>query len=394
MNILLINDYWEHGGAEAVFREQFDMLQKDFRVEVFYAFNNVAEKKISPVSYIYSFRFRKKLAAILNGRAFDMIIVHNYSSALSPAVLDTLLQYGKSRECKIIYYAHDFHLVCPNRGYNYFIKNKPVNFETPPSLKDIIFKRLDAKSISFSILKKLQWILAYPLGKKQKTFDLILSPSDFLAAQIKLLYPEAEIRQLYNVCNALHATLYPSPFTPHPSPPTLRLVYFGRLDPVKGLSGFIEAIKDSAVNYTFTVIGEGEERETLQNAVKKFRLEDKIIFKPKMNPAGLFAELQNYDVFVLPSLWYENAPLSVVEAASLGLGLFLSRHGGVLETGKICNAGHFFNPFDRQDIVSQMEVLYGDFIAGVLPKADREKLNALFSREAYTENLKKYLCRT
>ena len=116
MNILLINDYWEHGGAEAVFREQFDMLRKDFRVEIFYAFKNVAEKKISPVSYIYSFRFRKKLAAILNGRAFDMIIVHNYSSALSPAVLDTLLQYRKSRKCKIIYYAHDFHMVCPNRA--------------------------------------------------------------------------------------------------------------------------------------------------------------------------------------------------------------------------------------------------------------------------------------
>ena len=176
MNILLINDYWEHGGAEAVFREQFDILRKDFRVEIFYAFKNVAEKKISPVSYIYSFRFGKKLATLLNSRAFDLIIVHNYSSALSPSILDALLQYKKSRKCKIIYYAHDFHMVCPNRGYNYFIKNKPVNFEMPPSLKDIIFKRLDAKSISFSILKKLQWMLAYPLGKKQKTFDLILSP--------------------------------------------------------------------------------------------------------------------------------------------------------------------------------------------------------------------------
>jgi hypothetical protein len=45
MNILLINDYLEHGGAEAVFREQFDILQKDFNVEMFYAFENVTEKK-------------------------------------------------------------------------------------------------------------------------------------------------------------------------------------------------------------------------------------------------------------------------------------------------------------------------------------------------------------
>jgi glycosyltransferase involved in cell wall biosynthesis len=390
MNILLVNDYWEHGGAEAVFREQVDVLQKYFHVEIFYAFKNITEKKISPASYIYSFHFRKKLTVFLDGRVYDFIILHNYSSALSPAVLDVLLQYKKSRKCRIIYYAHDFHLVCPNRGYNYFGKNKPVNFETPPSLRDIIFKRLDSKSISFSILKKLQWILAYPLGKKQKTFDLILSPSDFLADQIKMRYQEPETQRLYNLCNFLYVNRQ-GKNREKTSTLQLKLVYFGRLDPVKGLAGFIEAIKDSAVNYTFTVIGEGEEQGTLQNSVKKFQLQNKIVFKPKMNSTDLFVELQNYDVFVLPSLWYENAPLSIVEAASLGLGLFLSHHGGVLEMGKICNANHFFNPFDRQDIASQLEVLYKDFIAGVLPKADKEKLNTLFSRETYIKNLKKYL---
>jgi glycosyltransferase involved in cell wall biosynthesis len=386
MNILLINDYLEHGGAEAVFREQYDILQKDFHVEMFYAFENVSEKKISPASYIYSFHFRKKLATFLQNRLFDVVIIHNYNSALSPAALDALSHYKKRTKCRIIYYAHDYHLICPNRGYNYVKKNKLINFNSPPSFWDIISKRMDSKGAIFSVLKKLQWILAYPLGKKQKVFDLILSPSDFLAHRIQLTYPDRVVERMYNPCYALE-------FTPKEklktSDGTLRMVYFGRLDPVKGLSGFIEALKNSSVDYRFTIIGEGEEEYVIKEMITRLQLQDKILLKSKLKREDLFAELQNYDVFVLPSLWYENAPLSIVEAASIGLGLFLSNHGGVLEIGKICNAVHFFNPFDRQDIVSQLGVLYKDFIAGALPEVDRKKLDVLFSKKTYIENLKK-----
>jgi len=237
-------------------------------------------------------------------------------------------------------------------------------------------------------MKKLQWILAYTIGNKQKVFDLILSPSDFLARQIKSKYPEMNVQRMYNVCNSLDIE---KPKTITEKHATLRMVYFGRLDPVKGLVNFIEAIRHSAVDYSFTVIGEGEESMIIQNLITGYGLQDRIALKPKQNQADLFAGLLHYDVFVLPSLWYENAPLSIVEAASLGLGLFLSNHGGVLEIGKICNAIHFFNPFDPKDISSKLEILYKDFLDNALPKANRERLCALFSRESYIENLKKYL---
>jgi len=389
MNILLINDYLEHGGAEAVFREQYDILQKDFHVEMFYAFENISGRKLSPLSYIYSFHFRNKLAAFLRNRSFDVVIIHNYNSALSPAILEALSQYKKSRKCRVIYYAHDYHLICPNRGYNYFKNNQLYNFKSPPSFGDITSKRMDSKSIIHSVLKKLQWILAYPLGKKQNVFDLILSPSDFLAHQIKMLYPYLTVERMYNPCYALE---FASKNKPETTPAgILQMVYFGRLDPVKGLPGFIEALKNFSADYRFTIIGDGEEEEVIKETIVHLRLQDKVFLKSKLKKEDLFAELQNYDVFVLPSLWYENAPLSIVEAASLGLGLFLSNHGGVLEIGKLCNATHFFNPFDRQDIASQLETLYKDFITGALQKADKKRLVALFSKEVYIENFKKHL---
>jgi glycosyltransferase involved in cell wall biosynthesis len=388
MNILLINDYLEGGGAEAVFRQQAEILKKDYAVEMFYAFQRFSDVKFSPCGYVYSVRFKKKLADVLSGSSFDFIIVHNFSGALSPSILDALREYKKKQGCKIIYYAHDFHLICPNRGYSYFVNHRTLNFQKPPGFWSFIFKRLDYRGAAYSVLKKAQWIGAYTIGKKQKVFDLILTPSDFMAHQIGLLYPYMETKRLYNPCIALKI---PMEKKAKEKGRRLKLVYFGRLVQEKGLIDFIEAIRNVRMDFSFTLIGEGAERDTIQQLVTQYGLQEKICIKPAKSQADLFAELPDYDVYVLPSIWYENAPLSVVEAASVGLGLLLSNHGGVLEMGEICNAVHFFNPFDPVDIVEKLESLYKDFLENALPEPDKKQLQTLFSEETYLKNLKDIL---
>jgi glycosyltransferase involved in cell wall biosynthesis len=385
----LINDFLEGGGAEAVLRDQIEILKKDFTIEVFYAYKYISDRKYSPLSYIYSSHYKQKLTAFLQNRRFDHIIIHNYSSALSPSVLTVLQEYKKKNDCKIIYYAHDFHLVCPDRGYNYFQKGKTYNFQETPNLRTIIFKRLDRRGLIYSILKKTQWFLAYPIGKKQRVFDLILAPSDFLASRIKQSYPTIEVKRLYNACNALNFSVKEKFKN---AGKTLRLVYFGRLVTEKGLTEFIDGLALSKADYSFVMIGEGEEESIIRNKIKQLRLEDKIFLKSKLKQNELFAELQNYDAFVLPSLCYENAPLTVIEAASVGLGLFLAGHGGIREMGKICNASHFFDPNNPNDIALKLNILYKDFTTDSLDYADKEHLQLLFSTETYAENLTKVLC--
>ena len=390
MNILLINDYLEGGGAEAVFREQYDILRPDFHVELFTAFDKFIDRKKTPFSYIYSIRFKQQLSRLLKKKSFDFVIVHNYSSALSPSILDVLAGYKKMNKCKIIHYAHDFHLLSPNRGYCYYQKGKIVNFTTPPSIRKILFKRIDARGIIYSLLKKIQWICAYTIGKKHKVFDLVLAPSDFLVQQIQIRYPDMNVKRLYNVCNSL-TSIHPEKQRSKDKSGQLKLVYFGRLDPIKGLPNFLNALKNFPMDYSFTMIGEGEELPIIQACIEQYQIGDKIILLPKLNQAELFAKLQQYDVFVLPSFIYENAPLSIIEAASLGLSVFVSRHGGIFEMGKLCNASHFLNPFDLEDVARNLHILYEDFLADRLPKADFALLQTLFSRETYINNLKSYL---
>ena len=389
-NILLINDFLEGGGAEAVFRDQIEILSKDenFKVDSFYAFEKISDNKLAPFSYIYSRSFKKKLAAFLENKLFDFIIIHNFSGALSPSILDALSRYKQTNPCKIIYYAHDYHLVCANRGFQYYPKKgKLINFKEPPSLWNTVFKRLDHRGRLYSALKKVQWINAYTIGKKQNVFDLMLAPSDFLTGHLKKRYPDKDVNLMYNSCNAL-CTHKKSLHLPGK---TLKLVYFGRLGPEKGLKEFIKALAIVKMDFSFAIIGEGEDKPNIQKTIKQYHLEEKICIKPKMNHRDLFIELQNYDVFVLPSVWYENAPLSIVEAASLGLGLFLAGHGGILEIGKICNATHFFNPENIQETALRLDEFYIDFQSGAWKKADNNLLQDLFSKEIYMQNLRNYL---
>ena len=388
MNILLINDFLEGGGAESVFRDQFDILKSDYDVERFYAYTSFSDRKFRPFAYIYSFSWKRKLTAFLKNKPFDRIILHNFSGVLSSSVLDVLAQYKKETACKIIHYAHDYHLVCPNRGYFYLKKGKTIGFPQPPAIAEFLWKRLDYKGIIYSLLKKIQWLWAYPVRQKQTVFDLVLAPSDFLTGQIRQAYPSMKVQRMYNFCNALAVTTEKRNTR---ESDTLRLVYFGRIAKEKGLAEFITALQSSSVNFTFTLIGEGEEEAHIQSLVSVYNIQDKVFIRKKMDAACLFEELEHYDVGVLSSLLYENAPLLVIEAASLGLGLFLARHGGILEMGRICRAAHFFDPANPADIVANLENLYGDFLNDTLPKADKQQLQALFSRETYIQNLKKYL---
>jgi len=171
----------------------------------------------------------------------------------------------------------------------------------------------------------------------------------------------------------------------------MKLVYFGRLSQEKGLVNFIEALTDNEIDFTFTIIGEGSDKNRIERAIEDNNLSQKVFVKPKIDQRELYKLLSEYDIFVLPSLWYENAPLSIVEAAGMGLGLFLSGHGGILEIGRICNCNHFFNPFDKTDIALKLKQLYNDFSSNNMPKADNEVLSKLFGEAEYNKNLNHFL---
>ena len=100
-----------------------------------------------------------------------------------------------------------------------------------------------------------------------------------------------------------------------------------------------------------------------------------IIRKQKGRFRGPFPEreheriLDGLDVLVLPSLWWENSPLSVLEARAAGLPVIASRTGGVPEIVPE-DAGLLVPPGDAAALgIALGDVAEGRALSGAAPAA-------------------------
>jgi glycosyltransferase involved in cell wall biosynthesis len=132
-------------------------------------------------------------------------------------------------------------------------------------------------------------------------------------------------------------TAGPAPLPPRQRTPmqdgVLRLVYWGRCHPVKGLHLVIEAIlglpRTAPVQFDcygpYWDSAYGQQLLRLINGDPRFRVLGQL---PK---ELLLPKLQAYDLAVVPSTWLETGPLTVLEAFAAGLPVAGSDLGGIKE---------------------------------------------------------------
>lgn len=143
-----------------------------------------------------------------------------------------------------------------------------------------------------------------------------------------------------------------------------RFVSVGRLVPYKGFHLTVAAMARSAAlqNCDLTIIGDGPERERLQQLAAELELSDRVRFAGWMPQEELAAELRNSQAFVFPSL-REFGGGVVLEAMASGLPSIIVNYGGPAElvtpqTGFALELQHE-DALVRELCVS-METLVGD----------------------------------
>jgi glycosyltransferase involved in cell wall biosynthesis len=115
----------------------------------------------------------------------------------------------------------------------------------------------------------------------------------------------------------------------------LRLVFFGRLHPTKGLHVLIEALRlDESLPVRLDIYGtaQGEGGEVYTDRIRKLAAGDpRIEFKSPVPPEDVIPVMREYDMVVVPSQWLETGPLVVIEAFAAGLPVLGSNLGGIAE---------------------------------------------------------------
>ncbi len=154
------------------------------------------------------------------------------------------------------------------------------------------------------------------------------------------------------------------------SPRDVVLGYTGRLSPEKGLVHLIDAcglLKRAGVPVRLLLVGEGPQREALQQRAASEGLEQEVVF------AGFLPDIERVlramDVFVLPSLT-EGTPLALLEAMAAGLPSVAAAVGGVPDVIEHGRNGLLVRPGSADEIVHAVTRLLRDRL--LLERLSRE----------------------
>jgi glycosyltransferase involved in cell wall biosynthesis len=113
-----------------------------------------------------------------------------------------------------------------------------------------------------------------------------------------------------------------------------RLFFAGRLVPYKGGDMLIEAVKRASHRtkrpLELTLVGDGPEREKLEQQTAQAGISDQVIFKGKVAPESMPDHFANADLFTFPSI-REFGGAVVLEAMASGLPCVVTDHGGIGE---------------------------------------------------------------
>lgn len=118
-----------------------------------------------------------------------------------------------------------------------------------------------------------------------------------------------------------------------PAASSFSLLCVGRLVTVKGqavLLRSLKQLKEQGIACKLTLVGDGPDRQRLEDLSRQFKLEDFVQFTGAVNQEQIKDYFIQADAFVLPS-FAEGVPVSLMEAMSLKIPVVSTYVGGIAE---------------------------------------------------------------
>jgi glycosyltransferase involved in cell wall biosynthesis len=170
--------------------------------------------------------------------------------------------------------------------------------------------------------------------------DLLISPSRFLR-QKYIDYGFARPDQIIFSDNGIATSRYES--VPHEPADHLRVGYFGTISDWKGIHVLVEAFNGlPETGVECKIYGDMTFLPEYSRRVRNLRRHLDVKFMGEFDNSRVAEVLSGIDVLVVPSLWFENSPLTIHEAFLAGVPVLCSDRGGMAELiGDGVNGLHF-----------------------------------------------------
>jgi glycosyltransferase involved in cell wall biosynthesis len=262
----------------------------------------------------------RRLRCVLDRLPVD--IVHSHLlDGLSASVWHRARRAG----VPVVHTAHDYHLLCPRA----FLLDRQWRICRQPGVGCRMYRRWHLRTASM--------------------VDLFVSPSRFLLEQ----HRAAGFRPQREAVVRNGIPLPAARLREAHSAGRKRFLLMCRLTTEKGVLVALQAAAQlpPALDFELVIAGRGELEDTVRAAAAA---DPRIRFAGYVSGEDKVALLTSADFLLVPSLWYENAPLAVIEAAAYGLGVLASRIGGIPELVREGRTGLLFPPGDAAELAVTM----------------------------------------
>ena len=141
----------------------------------------------------------------------------------------------------------------------------------------------------------------------------------------------------------------------------LRIGFIGQVAPHKGVHLIVQAFRMLRANgrkLELHIYGNAEQFPIYTQQCRDLAAGDeRITFQGRFENERVTEVLRSFDVSVVPSTWYENAPLAILESRATGIPVITSRLGGMAELVQHELDGLHFVPEDAGDMARQFQRL-------------------------------------
>ena len=394
MKILLVNKFhYLRGGSEKYYFELANLLKEKGHQIAFFSMQNeknikTGEKeyfveeldlntgsKLKALDVIYSKENKKKMAEALEDFKPDIVHINNFQRQLSESIIDAI----NEKNIPIVFTAHDVQAVCP--AITMLDKDKQI---CELCMKGKYFNCIKKKCIKNSNLKSVLGAIEgkyYRLKKVyNKKISYIITPSEF--------YKEKLIEDGENEKNieAIHNFIHLEDYNLDISDKGYGL-YIGRLAKEKGILNLVEAFSRIQGERLY-IAGDGPEKEKIEKIIENRDLQDNIKLLGYLNQDEVKKYIKNARFIVVPSIWYENCPYSILETQAIGKPVIGADIGGIPELVKDKENGLVYRYNSIDELETKMKLLFENKeLAEQYGKKAKEYAEKFYNKETYYDKI-------
>lgn len=394
--LLNINNYhYRRGGSDVVYLEHAAMFEdmgwenaffsmhhpKNFQTEWSKYFVDEIEfgheyslwqKLIMASKVIYSLEAQNKLKLLIEDFAPKLAHLHCIYHHLSPSILPVLKSHG----VKTVMTAHDLKIACP--AYKMLNAEGICEKCKDGTVLNVVKHKCVRGSPSASAIVALESGLQRFMETYKKNLDKVVVPSRFFLE--KFVEWGWSRDQLVYIPNYSDISRFDAHFEPGNY-----FLYFGRLAPEKGVATLIKAATKAGT--PLKIAGTGPIENELKALAEDLNAE--VDFLGYQTGKALEDLVKYARAVVLPSEWYENAPMSVLESYGMGTPVIGANIGGIPEMVLHGESGWTFtsqNVEELADVLQKVKHLDNPKIAN-MGKEGRAFVQKNFSRERYVDSM-------